>query len=165
MKYSIILLWCLTLGTNIFAQKPSSSILIDCEKSHKIAKVVFFRPFKLVGSAVGFELFWGDSLFTKMNSKSFYVAELPAGRNRFTSSTYTLKFIKKNKSSINLNLEGGKIYFIKCESKPFSQGITEPNHTLLFKLLNEKEIKHSLKKKFLRKRLKEKLYSDFYNLI
>ncbi|MCR6642597.1 MAG: hypothetical protein NVV82_27325 [Sporocytophaga sp.] len=162
MKKITFLLLILLTSLRLFAQKAGSSILFDCKQADKTAKVVFFRPFKLIGSAVGFNLYHGDTLLTHIRSKSFYVAELPAGKNRITACQVLLEQ-HKDKNTIDLNLEPNKIYFIKCESKPISEGIAKTHHKLLFKNLVKKEVKQSLKKKFLRKQLKQKLYRDFYN--
>jgi|GEM_PF-2478055 len=163
MKISFIFFLTISTIFSTQAQKPNTSILMDCPEADKIAKVIFFRPFKLIGRAVGFDLYLKDTLQTKMKSKSFFVMELSEGKHRFTSVTSTLDVVKKNKNTLDLNIEAGKIYFVKCSVKSYSEGITKPNFKLLFKVLNKEEIKRSLQQKFLRKRIQEKLYNDFYN--
>lgn len=166
IKKNVLLIFSLSLFSIVAvkAQKPSASILMDCNEADKVAKVIFFRPFGIIGSAASFDLYLKDSLQTRIWDKSIYVVEVPAGKIRFTSSAGVLEVFNKKKNTLDLYAEAGKVYFVKCKVKSFSEGVTKPNLKLLFKVLNEEEISNSFKKyKFLRKRIQEKLYNDFYN--
>src|SRR5688572_4043155 len=105
MKFLFILLLIISSVFSVQAQKPNAAILMNCQEADKVAKVIFFRPFKLLGSSIGFELYLKDSLQTKMRTNSFFVLELPEGNHRITSLTGTLDILKKNKHTMNFTIE------------------------------------------------------------
>jgi hypothetical protein len=163
MKLFHSLLFTLFSITTALSQKPNGSIIPDCNRTDQ-AIVIFYRKFSLFGSALGFELYHNDSLLTKIRTNTFYVAELPQGKNTISSQTGTFDLLKKNKNTQELNLKPRHIYFVRCKTKPFSEGIIKPRYKLLFKVLSEKEVKKNIKSSFLRKKLKRQLYHDFVNL-
>ena len=104
-------------------------------------KVVFFRPFKYVGCAIGYNLHYGDSVITRIRTTAFHEAEFAPGSQRLWAAT-------EKKIYLDLYLTEGKTCFVKC-GVGWGILVGRPK----FKVLSEREIAKYTKRRFLRKRM------------
>lgn len=148
------------------AQSGSTSILISC-KNENIAKVVFFRPFRILGFPLKFDLYVGDSLVTRLKMKTFYVMEVPAGKNAIFAQPVNSS-LHIPKSSFELQVEPQKVYFVQCKPTAIINSGSRSSKTavrsdirLRFKSLNNKEVATAIRRGFLKRKVKKKLYHDF----
>jgi hypothetical protein len=92
-------------GTVMKENVPYTETVEDDKK--EVAQVIIYRPKKFGGSAVGYDLYAGDKLITRVSSGTYYVYTLTPGLTEFSAKT-------ESKNSITLNLEKGRTYYLKC---------------------------------------------------
>ena len=144
---------------NIYSQ----FLMKDCEHPD-LATVVFFRPSgpaNFPGSKFFYKIFFRDSLLTEARTTLFHVANLPQGNIRVNADRKDYKFSKNSKGFVEMKLLPGRVYFVKCGVQK-DPGGTKALPKL--RLLKKEEASKWIRRRFLKKRLKEKLFTDFKNL-
>ena|SRR2546422_4662840 len=133
MRLSVILL-CLTLFNSATSQEPT--------KPTDVATIYVYST-KHIKAALGrvtASVLMDGKLIAKLDSKRYFVIQVPPGRHTFSGTTKSL-------GGVDLNFEAGKTYYLKMgweyDTKigPASSGITvSPPESALFDLKQMKPI-------------------------
>lgn len=69
-------------------------------------QIVFFRPAKFVGGAIGYKVREGENVLGKLNSGKYFVAAVEPGAHEYTVHS-------EAKDILNLEVEAGETYYVQ----------------------------------------------------
>ena len=125
----------------------ASFLRIDAQTS----KIIFYRSYKIMGSALKPNLYLNDTVVAKMKSRIFKVVEIPSKTVEFYSYL-TPTFLNHSNimTKLKLHLVPNTVYFVKYSLEGMNNQI-RPG----FELLNKEQLRTLSKKSDLKSRLKE----------
>lgn len=133
------------------------------------ATVILFRTFNIFSWIFNYKLHAGDSLLGRMKTHNVVIIE--SYDNGITFHTVVKapsvnagrrgNFTKTKKIVYPFTVKPGQVYFVKCGF--LNQNLFEYPRQPTIKLLKPDEIKRYLKKRFLRRKIKNYLYEAWLN--
>lgn len=94
------------LAPTVEAKKaPKPNTIEVAAPADGMAKVVFFRPKKFVGSAVGFIVREGEAELGKLRNGNYFMVDVTPGKHAYTVHS-------EAKDVLNLELEAGEIAYV-----------------------------------------------------
>lgn len=95
-----------TAAPEVEAKKAAKTNTIEvAPPAEGMAKVVFFRPKKFVGAAVGFIVREGEAELGKLRNGNYFMVDVTPGKHAYTVHS-------EAKDVLNLELEAGEIAYV-----------------------------------------------------
>jgi len=111
MRYFKLLVISILIGPSLFAQPDSTHNIKPGGDSKSYATLYVYRQKSFVGSMISYNLSVNDSTICRMKNNSKYIIRLyKEGETELTAKT-------EKKSSVRINVEFGKEYYLKCGVK------------------------------------------------
>jgi hypothetical protein len=129
--------------------------------------IILFRTFDIFSFDRSYKLYASDSLLGRIKTKDVIIVDtydkvvsLHAATNAPSLNVdRRANYQKSKKINYPINLAPGQVYFVKCGYLP--QNLFDLPRQPTIKLLKSVEIRKYLKKRFLRRRIKDYLYEEW----
>lgn len=89
------------------AAAPETPAVAAAPAATETGQVIFFRPGKLLGAALGCTVHNGDTQIARLGSGKYYAVSLKPGKHVF-------KVESESKDLLTLEVEAGETYYVQC---------------------------------------------------
>lgn len=158
---TLILSWFF-VNPNSFSQDRVANV--NCEQP---ATIILFRTFNFFHFGFSYNLLSGDSLLGRIKTHDVIIMETydPGVSFHATAKAPSLNAGKRTnyqkRKSINypFSLQKGQVYFVKCDF--LNQSLFDYPRQPTIRLIKKEEIGKYIRRRFLKKKLKEYLYNEW----
>ncbi len=155
----------LTVTFGLYSQDNNDT----SEQNGEPSTIILFRTFDIFSFDRSYKLYASDSLLGRMKTKDVIIIDMHDKGISFQATTKApslnadkgANYQKQKEIKYPISLKSGQVYFVKCGY--LLQNLFDLPRQPTIKLLKPDEVRKYLKKRFLKRKIKDYLYEEWLN--
>lgn len=139
------------------------------QQNHGHATIILFRTFDIFSFDRSYKLYANDSLLGRIKTKDVIIIDTYGKEISFHATTKApslnankrSNYLKLKKINYPITLKPGQVYFVKCGY--LNQNLFDLPRQPTIKLLKPDEVRKYIKRRFVRRKIKDYLYEEWLN--